>query len=175
MMAEPIRYVIVCGCAGDIEAVGYVNDNRPIDGGIEVLAPGPEAGQIISAAGYHPEIENWRAPGGWVAGKWADRNVNQTVWGWDEPHVGWVIRCGRCQQQAQMSRATLVDVVDRMAANLNPDALMPAPNPVSADDAAGSYDADGWFTPESTPPVTKWERRFVIQLGVLVRESQRNW
>jgi hypothetical protein len=175
-MAEAIKYVVVCACAGQMEAVAYIDDNRPIAGSITVSARTPERKQIISATGYHPETENWRPPEGYVARKWAERNVSETVWDWNETRTGWTIRCDRCRQQAQIPHAKLADIADRMAANPNSDALRPAPDPVSADDDAGSYDIDGWFIPEVSAgeTVTEWQYRYLIQLGALVDEAQRN-
>ena len=171
-----INYVVACGCTGQMEAVAYIDDNRPIGGSITVLAPTPEAKQIISATGYHPEIEDWRAPGGYVANKWAEANVTEIVWDFDEMRTGFTIRCGRCHQQVQMSAATLAGIADAMAANLNPDALVPAPDPVSVDDAPGRYDSEGWFIPEvpagETVENVSW--RYLIQLGALVDQAQRN-
>ncbi len=177
--AEAIKHVVACGCTGQMEAVAYIDDNRPIGGSIVVSAPTPEGKQIISATGYHPdpEKENWRPPEGYVARKWAEANVSETVWDWGEMRTGWSIRCGRCHDQAQIPHAKLIDIADAMAANRNPDALMPAPDLVPADDTAGSYDSDGWFTPEpvsAREAVTKWQDRYLVPRRVLVREAQRN-
>jgi hypothetical protein len=173
--AEAINYVVVCARDHQMEAVAYVDDNRPIGGSITVSAPTPEAKQIISGVGYHPEIENWRPPEGYVERKWADRNVSETVWDWNEGRTGWTIRCGRCHDQAQIPGARLVDIADTMAANRNPDALVPSPDPVSADDTGGCYDSDGWFIPEvGGETVAKWQQRYMVQLRVLVDQAQRN-
>jgi hypothetical protein len=172
--AAAIKYVVVCACGGQAEAVAYIDDNRPIGGSITVSAPTPQNKQIISASGYHPEIEDWRPPEGYVARKWAEHNVSETVWNWDEMRTGWTIRCGRCRQQAQIPHAKLVDIADAMAANLKADALVSAPDPVSADDTPGCYDSDGWFIPEvpagESAENVSW--RHVVQLRVLVREAQ---
>jgi hypothetical protein len=175
-MAESLSYVVVCACTGQMEAVAYIDDNRPIGGSITVSAPTPDSKQIISGTGYHPQVENWRAPEGYVVSKWAEQNVSETIWDWDDDvRTAWVIRCDHCQDQAQMSRRKLEGIADRMAANLNPDALQSTPDPVSADDTTGSYDADGWFMPEESAGEAvsaKWHPRYLIQLGALVRESQ---
>jgi hypothetical protein len=170
LTAEAINYVVVCACTGQIEAIAYIDDNRPIGGSITVTAPDPAMKQIISAIGYHPQVENWRAPDGYVASKWAERNVSETVWDWDTIGTGpWVIRCARCQAQAQMSRANMERIADRLALSAAQGDLVsvPAPEPRESADPV-----DGWEDGTLTDP--EWRQRYVIQLGVLVRESQRN-
>ncbi len=177
-MAEAIKYVVACGCRGSLdEAIAYIDDSRPIGGEVTITAPTPEEKQIISATGYHPEIEDWRVPDAWVASKWATCKVTEIMWaGRNERDavIGWIVRCENCSQQAQINQANLEAIADWMAANLNPDALKPAPDPISPDDAAGSYGIDGWFKPSSGETVTKWQHRYVIQLRALVDMSQRN-
>jgi len=169
-MAEAIEYVVVCACTGQIEAVAYIDDHRRAGGSVIVSGPGdPEKKQIISATGYHPELENWRAPDGWVAGKWAERNVSETVWNGEGTRTGWTIRCSRCRQQAQMSQATL----DRIVGATEPDQLPSVPAPHRGEPRVVSWTEDGWADEETDAP-SEWHQRHVIQLGMLVRESQRN-
>jgi hypothetical protein len=169
MMAEPIRYVVVCACGGQIEPVTYIDDSRPVGSAVTVTAPDPAMKQIISAIGYHPEVENWRAPDAYVAGKWGDRAVSETVWDWDDDdmHTGWVIRCDRCQDQAQMSRATLDGIADRLALSVTRGDLVSVPAP---DPAESADPVDGWEDGMLTEAV--WRQRYLIQLGVLIREAQ---
>lgn len=166
MTAEPIRYVIVCACGGHIEPVAYIDDNRPIGSAITVTAPDPAMKQIISAIGYNPEVENWRAPDGYVAGKWVERTVSETVWDWDDS-TGWIIRCHHCRDQAQMSRATLDGIADRLALSATRGDLVsvPAPDPPESADPV-----DGWE--DGTVTEAAWRQRYLIQLGVLIREAQ---
>jgi hypothetical protein len=167
-MAEAIEYVVVCACDGKIEPVAYIDDNRPTGGAVVVSAAAdPEGKQIISATGYHPEIENWRAPDGYIAGKWAERNVSETLW--DDTRTGWTIRCGRCRQQAQMSQATL----ERIVGAIKPDQLPSVPTPHLGEPEVQSWTEDGWVASE-IETAAQWRPRSVIPLGVLVRESQRN-
>jgi hypothetical protein len=168
-MAEALTYVVVCTCAGQIEPIAYIDDNRPADGPITVSAVDPEGKQIISAPGYHPEVKNWRAPDGYIAGQWADRTVTEIVWDWEDMRTGWVIRCDHCQSQAQMSHTTLERIADLLAANLDPDRQIPAPE--SGEPLVLSWTEDGWAQDEADAAV-EWHQRYLIQLGVLIRESQ---
>ena len=78
---QAIEYVVICACTGrEIEPVAYIDDHRRTGGSVCFGAADPEKKQIISATGYHPELENWRAPDGYIAGTWAQRNVSETIW-----------------------------------------------------------------------------------------------
>lgn len=169
-MTDPIRYVVVCACDGKIEPVAYIDDDRSAGGAVTVSGPADtDKKQIIFAPGYHPEIESWRAPDGWVASKWAERNVSEILWDETQTRTGWIVRCDRCgEQQAQMSQSTLERIVD--AIDLSQLASVPAPHPVEPQVEA--WTEDGWVASEVQVP-EEWHSRYVIQLSVLVREAQR--
>jgi hypothetical protein len=175
MTTVAIEYVVGCGCRGALEPIAYIDDKRPIGGRVTVTAPTPEEKQIISAVSHHPEIEDWRVPDTWVASKWGACKVTEIMWaGREDAVIGWTVRCHNCSRQVQINQANLEAIADTMAANLNPDALMPAPEPISSDDTPGSYGAAGWFEPSSGEVVAKWGRRYVVQLRALIDMSQRN-
>jgi hypothetical protein len=176
-MNEAIKYVIACACRGALDdPIAYIDDNRPT-GKVTIAAPTPGEKQVISATGWHPEIEDWRAPDAWVANKWGDCRVTEIMWTARDQRdalIGWAVRCGHCSQQAQINQANLERIADRMAANLDQAAVVPTPNPISPDDAEGSYDADGWFVPGSEEIPASLGHRYVIQLSALIAMAQRN-
>ena len=89
-----------------------------------------------------------------------------TVWDWDDS-TGWIIRCHHCRDQAQMSRATLDGIADRLALSATRGDLVsvPAPDPPESADPV-----DGWE--DGTVTEAAWRQRYLIQLGVLIREAQ---
>ena len=150
-MTEPIRYVVVCGCAGEIKALAYIDDNRPAGDAITVTAPDPALKRIISATGYNPQVENWRAPDKFAKSQWAEVSVTETMW--SESRLSWTIHCIGCGKQAQMNQATLAAIADELADNLDPhEQTVPTPDP---DDAT-------LFVP-----------RYVRQLGALLHRISR--
>jgi hypothetical protein len=145
--AEAIRYVVVCGYAGEIKPLAYIDDNRPVGGAITVTAPDPAMKRIISATGYNPQVENWRAPDKFAKSKWAEVSVTETMW--SESHLSWTIHCNGCGKQAQMNQATLRAIADELAENLNPH-------------------EETVSTPDPDDP-TLFEPRHVRQFGALLR------
>ncbi len=152
-MAEALGYVVVCACDGRIEALAYIDDNRPAGGSITVSAPTPENKHIVSATGYNPEVEDWRAPDKFVTDKWAEHPVTETMW--NDSRFGWTIRCERCGRQAQINEVKLTVIADEAAAHLavDPDAP-PVPTPGVDDPSA-------------------IEHRHVIQFGAMLSRLSR--
>lgn len=148
-MKEPIRYVVVCGCTGCIEPVAYINDNRPIGAALTVTGTTLESKQIVSATGYNPTVENWRAPDKFVTDKWAERDVTEIMW--NDTRLGWTIRCQHCRKPAEIRETTLAVIADELAANLDP-TVVPCPHPEDP---------------------TQLEQRHVVQLGSLLCRLSR--
>ena len=149
-MTEAIKYLVVCSCTGKIEPVAYLDDDRPIGGALRVDAP---VGQMIVIA---PELGGGEEPRDQpdeYTAMFTKTNVTRTHWNrWGDPHVTWVIRCGDCSTQAQMSQVTYGLVADQLAAQLGMVANLPVPT-------------------VSDPSAT--EQRHVIPLGVLCRMVTR--
>lgn len=164
-MTEAIHYLVVCKCTGQIEPIAYIDDNRPIGGRVDVMAMKPAMKQIISAIGYNPDIENWRAPDGFAATKWGNYNVTETVLDWESGRATWAIRCLDCQDQAQMSSTTLERIISAGEWPLVP-SLEPGESVVK------SWTADGWAA-EVENGTPEWSMRRLVTLGVLVAESQK--
>ncbi len=107
-MAEPIRYVVVCACTGELRPLALLDDDRAA-GGPVTLRPAQTATKqmfigttLLDGSSAHDHI----------ARQWATKEFSQNG-------SGWTIRCGYCgPDQAQINQRTLPRIVDRLAAML---------------------------------------------------------
>jgi hypothetical protein len=108
-MAEPIKYVIVCGCTGENKLVAYLEDSRPAGGlSVEAAAPSGHMINIVGGGGLIPAEDL-------LAGAQKDlseQNVTETLW--PTGNVSWAIRCEDCGEQVQLSDKKLVSIADRL-------------------------------------------------------------
>ena len=119
MVAEMLRYLVVCACANEIKEIAHLDDDRQFGGPVllrarkgqmMVIAPGTfqtEPGKLA------PEPRE--DPDSWTA-RFTEHNVTETHWNrWGEPRITWSVRCMECGQHAQMSEATLESMADKLA------------------------------------------------------------
>jgi hypothetical protein len=165
-MAEPTHYLVVCSCTGQIDPIAFIDDDRLGGGTLTIAAAKPEMKQIISAIGYHPQIENWRAPDGFAADTWANYNVTEIILDWEKTRRRWIVRCLNCNTQAQMSDATLQRIADKFDAGQW--GSLPSLEP--SEPIVQSWNPAGWAEAEIADD--KWRQRHLVKLGVLVDESQ---
>jgi hypothetical protein len=174
-IGEPIRYVVVCACTGHIEALAYLDDDRPAGGALTVTAP-QGAAQIV--IGYQSR-EGSPPPGhGTVARTWANSTLSKTVWAdtgdyADTGRSQWTIRCNGCSEQAEMRAETLAVIADELAAELEQWPAVMCPDP--PEPARQTWDAgQDWATPsDENVPSTGWRPRHPIPFGVLSRRLSR--
>lgn len=168
-MSEPTNYLVVCSCTGEIDPVAFIEDHRAVaaGGGLVIASAKPGMKQIVSAVGYHPEIENWRAPDGFAAGTWADYNVTETVLDWDTMRRWWIVRCLKCHTQAQVSDANLRRIVDKFDGG--DWGSLPSLKP--GERVVQSWDPTGWARTEVAAS-DEWQPSRIVKLGVLRDEAQ---
>jgi hypothetical protein len=165
-MAALAHYLVVCSCTGQINPIACIDDDRLGGGTLTIAAANPKMKQIISASGYHPQTEKWRAPDGFAADTWASYNVTETILDWEKMRRRWIVRCLNCNTQAQMSDGTLQRIADKFADG----EWGSVPSLEPSEPIVQSWNPAGWAEVEIAD--NKWRERRIVTLGVLVDESQ---
>lgn len=129
-MAESIRYVVVCTCTGDVRALAYLDDDRPVGGDL-VLDGAPGVGGQINIGAQHLDGSSAQ---NWIASTWGTEQFSENHA--ENGNVSWVVRCGegRCPHQAQLTPRTLRRVAEVLVAKLDADPESLPAVPVDADE-----------------------------------------
>jgi hypothetical protein len=123
MTVYPINYVIVCKCGGTGKAVGFIDDGGPT-GELRVHSRSSQVIMVVPVdrgGRCGPDL-----PHNEVVARLADTNLTETFWG--DGHLMVTIRCIGCNDQAQMSRDTYLNVVNHLGANIEQFPLVPSPD-----------------------------------------------
>lgn len=123
-MTDPLGYVIVCSCGGQLRAIAYLDDDRPGGGELHLDKAPAATGQIfIGSRQLDGSTARDQIAKGWAETEFSE-NVN------DHGVMSWTIRCaGGCRDQAQLSERTLPYIADVLRAKLDaePGSMPPVP------------------------------------------------
>jgi hypothetical protein len=124
-VGEPIYYIVVCSCGGQMKPIAFIDDERPAGKLLRLHSPSRQEIQVptVSKHGTIVQVE----PHDDVVNKLADANLTEVFW--SDGHLMVALRCLACGDQAQMSRDVYWNVANALAATVDRWRLIPCSDP----------------------------------------------